>query len=169
MFKVKQCGIWLIYSLTFLLNCHVFFTWLCVLLFAMNQPCSTILIKGSMKKLVSPLKWHYESWQKRYIFVPSLVSATCEAPSLLKYTFWSIHVSRLVSLVLILCHQPWICWASMNVLLTVTIIGRNNLERWGSTSLSPCFLIYFFPFTYFRKLKRLNNCNRLFEIFFMPF
>lgn len=84
--ELKHCGIFLFCSLTFLLNCLVFFTWQCVLLFAMNRPCSIILIKGIMKKLVSQLKWHYVSQQKRSVFVSLLVSPMCEAPSLLKYT-----------------------------------------------------------------------------------
>lgn len=54
--------------------------------------------------------------------------------------FLVICIFRSVSLVLILCRQHWICWASMSGLLTVTIIGRNNLERCGSASF---FSIYF--------------------------
>ncbi|XP_058735904.1 glutamine synthetase leaf isozyme, chloroplastic-like [Vicia villosa] len=55
--------------LTFQLNRNAFFTCLCVLLFAMSQPCSIILIKGSMKKLTisKPVshpselpKWNYD-------------------------------------------------------------------------------------------------------------
>ena len=83
--------------------------------------------------------------------------------------FLVICIFRSGSLVIILCRQHWICWASMSVRLTVTTIGRNNLERCGSASLLPFFSIYFLPFICFRKVKILKNIDNGFEIFFMPF
>lgn len=75
--------------------------------------------------------------------------------------FLIICIFRSVSRVLIQCRQHWICWASMNVLLTVTTIGRNNLERCGSASLLPFNSIYSLSFIYFRKVKLLKNIRIL--------
>lgn len=158
MLRSIKYGIWLFCSLTFQLNFHVFCTWRCVLLFAMNQPCSIILIKGSMKKLVSRLKWHYVFWQKRYVCICYL-SFCLLCVKFLHYSqvYLIILIFRLVSRVSILCNHPWICWAITNVLPTVTIIGKNNLERCGSASLLLFIKIYLLPFIYFRKLGILKN------------
>jgi hypothetical protein len=43
----------------------------------------------------------------------------------------------------------------MSVLLTVTTIGKNNLERCGSARLLPFFSIYFLPLIYFSKVRIL--------------
>lgn len=130
--------------MTFQLSCHVFFTQQCVLPFAMNLSCSITPIKGTMKKLVSRLKWHFVSWWKRFVCYPFscvsylYVNVMVEAPFRAQICiFWAFLICRLVSLVLILCHQPWICWPNMNVHLTVIITGRSNLERCASACWSP--------------------------------